>query len=377
MPRQRSGGLAIFPAMSTDRASALPSAPPLAVESTRGGMVESRHTVSVAVGDPSGKLVAWAGDPEQVTFWRSAAKPFQAMPLVQDGAADAFGFGDEELALACASHSSEPQQVALAARMLEMIGCREADLACGPHAPLGDAVAKRVIREGLTPTPVWSNCSGKHAGMLALARHHGWPTAGYEQRDHPVQQRAIAEVARWTEVNPDEMTLGVDGCTVVCFGLPLHAMAAAYARLITSTDPAAIRIRQAMMGHPDLIAGAGRYCTHLMTAWPGGVLAKVGAEGVYSAALVEPGVGIALKVEDGDMVSAPIALHGVLEQLVTHLLPARAADSPLARLAAHGRRPIRNTRGEATGELRLTGVLRFAVPSSKESMSGSTSQGVS
>jgi L-asparaginase II len=362
--------------MPTERA-VLPPVPPLAVESTRGGILESRHTVAVAAADQPGRLVAWAGDPEQITFWRSAAKPFQAMPLVQDGAADAFGFGEPELALACASHSSEPQHVELARRMLAAIGCSERDLACGGHTPLGDAAAKRMIREGLTPTPVWSNCSGKHAGMLALARHHGWPTAGYEKREHPVQQRIIAETAGWTGVDPADMGLGIDGCTVVCFGLPLHAMARAYARLITATEPAAVRIRQAMMRHPELVAGAGRYCTHLMSAWPGGVLAKVGAEGVYSAALPDAGVGITLKVEDGDMVSAPIALHGVLEQLVARLLPERAGDSPLARVAAHGGRPIRHTRGEITGELRLSGDLRFAVPSPKESMSGTTSRGVS
>lgn len=327
------------------------------IESTRGDLVESVNQVSVAVTDDTGRLIASSGDPELVTFWRSAAKPFQAMPLVSDGAVDAFGLGNEELALACASHSSERLHLEIAERFLGRIGCAERELACGPHPPLGAAVADMVARSGMTLTPRWSNCSGKHAGMLALARHHGWPTEGYERLGHPVQERMIGEIERWTGVPRKAMKFGVDGCTAVCFGLPLSAMAASYARFATSVEPAAVRIRTAMLEHPRVIAGVGRFCTELGLAWPGGVLAKVGAEGVYSAALPLTGHGIALKIEDGSMRAAPPALFAVLTQLLRRLDP--SGPDPLAPLASRAELPTRNTRGVVTGALRAAGELRF------------------
>src|SRR5712691_4003834 len=201
------------------------------VEQSRGGVVEAVHEVHVAVVDSTGGLVARTGDPELVTFWRSAAKPFQALPLVEAGAAARFGLTSEELALACASHSSEPDQVARVRELLGKIGCSERDLLCGPHPPLSDRVAQDYQTRGLRLTAVYSNCSGKHAGMLALARHHGWPTEFYTRLEHPVQQRCLAEVSRWTEVGVGDIRTAVDGCGVVCYGLPLRNMALAYARL--------------------------------------------------------------------------------------------------------------------------------------------------
>jgi L-asparaginase II len=191
--------------------------------------------------------------------------------------------------------------------------------------------------------------------MLALARFHGWPTQGYERAGHPVQDRILSAVAEWTGVPSGKIHLGVDGCTTVCFGLPLEAMAAAYARLVTSDRPAARQVREAMMRHPHLVAGAGRFCTALMEALPGQVLAKIGAEGVYSAALSASGLGIALKVEDGDMRAAAPALVGVLGQLAALGAP----GLPAKVLEEWGHQPIRNTRGEVTGELRPAGRLRF------------------
>jgi L-asparaginase II len=212
-----------------------------------------------------------------------------------------------------------------------------------------------VVRTGHALTPRWSNCSGKHAAMLALARHAGWDPRGYERAGHPVQERMVAEVERWTDVPRSAMCFGVDGCTAVCFGLPLAGMALSYARLAGSSDGAASRVRQAMIAHPMLVAGTGRFCTEIMAAWPGGIIAKVGAEGVYSAALIEERIGIALKVEDGDMRSAPVALMGVLRALVSSGAGAKALDA----LARREELPTRNTRGEVTGMLRHRGALRF------------------
>src|ERR1051326_2359841 len=194
------------------------------IESRRGSQVESRHRVSVAVCDHEGTLVAHSGDPGLVSYLRSAAKPFQAMPLVADGVVDRFGLTDRELALACASHNSEPEQLDGVRNFLSQIGCRESDLACGPHRPLWRdmALANRV--QGLTDaprTPIASNCSGKHTGMLALARHHDWPVVGYQRADHPVQQRCLEELASWTGLRAGEIGVAVDGCGVSCFSMPL------------------------------------------------------------------------------------------------------------------------------------------------------------
>src|ERR1043165_2127746 len=185
--------------------------------------------------------------------------------------------------------------------MLAKIGVEEDALACGVHTPLSPVIATAVARGIAVMTPRWSNCSGKHAGMLALARHHEWPLAGYNTAGHPVQERILTEVSEWTGLAGADIRLAVDGCTAVCFGLPLRQMALAWARLGGSTAPAAGRITGAMLAHPFLVAGSGRLCTELMRAMPGRVIAKVGADGIYCATLPALGVGVALKVEDGDM----------------------------------------------------------------------------
>ena len=327
------------------------------VEQLRGGVVEAWHDVHVAVVDRAGRLLARAGDPELVTFWRSAAKPFQAVPLVEDGVMVRSGLTSEELALVCASHSSEAGQVGKVRELLAKIGCSERDLLCGPHPPLSERVAQDYHSRGVRLTPVYSNCSGKHAGMLALARHHGWPTAFYTRLEHPVQQRCLAEVSRWTDVQREEIQTAVDGCGVVCFALPLRNMALAYAKM-GSGEKGTVRHRneplpspfspivQAMLHHPELIAGDGRPCTEIMRAHPGRVIAKVGAEGVYCALLVGEGLGVALKVADGHALASALAMAAVLEELGLRPLP------PSLRV-----RPNLNTRGEQVGELRVNGRL--------------------
>lgn len=332
----------------------------LRVVSTRSEMVESIHRISAAVVHADGRLVAWTGNPDLITFWRSAAKPFQALPMLTDGAATHWGLSSEELALACGSHSSEPEHLRVVDGLLAKIGATEHDLACGGHTPLSPAVAADAAKRGITPTSRWSNCSGKHAGMLALARFHGWPTAGYERDGHPVQERLARAIVRWTDHDPSMLHRGVDGCGVVTFSLPLRAMALAYARLGASADPAAAAIRNAMVSHPRLVGGTGRPCTDLMEVADGDAVVKVGADGIYGASLIVDQVGIALKVEDGDMRSAPVALLGLLDQLGAH----GGLTAPLARwsrrLPQHARRPIRNTLGAVTGTLEATGMLQFS-----------------
>lgn len=330
----------------------------LRIEVTRGPLVESVHRVSAAVVDRHGALVAAAGTPELVTYWRSAAKPFQALPLLLDGVVDRFGLTPEELAIASASHSSEPLHLEVVDRFLAKIGVEESALACGPHPPLGADIARAVIRDGTVMTPRWSNCSGKHTGMLALARHHGWPTVGYERLGHPVQERIVAEVERWTGLPRAALVLSTDGCNTTCFGLGLDAMARAYARFTTTQDAEPRRLWRALTDHPDLIAGTGRLCTDLSRAWPGEIFAKVGAEGVYSAGLLSHGVGLALKVEDGDFRTAGIALLAVIRQVLEGADDGPALDR-LATLGDHAEFPVRTTRDGLVGTTRAQGRLEF------------------
>jgi L-asparaginase II len=332
----------------------------LRIETVRGPMVESVHRVSAVVVDTVGRRLAWSGDPDLVTFWRSAAKPFQAIPVVGDGAADRFGLSSEDLALICASHSSEPAHLEVIDRLLTRLQCSESDLACGGHPSLSEEVARDVTCRGVEPTPRWSNCSGNHAGMLALAKHHGWDTASYHREGHPVQDRLLAEIAKWTDVPASDIVLGVDGCTTVCYGLPLAAMALAYARLGASALPAAQTIRQAMTAHPLIVGGHQRPCSDIIHAAGGAVIVKIGAEGVYGATVVDAGVGIALKVEDGGMRSAPIALLAIVRQLVAHGTIPAAFDEWLDEVAQHAIVPISNTRGAMTGMLRPAGRLHFS-----------------
>lgn len=351
------------------------------VEVERGGVVESRHRVHVAVTDAAGRLRAWAGDAGFRTFARSSIKAIQALPLVEDGGVDRFGLTDAEMAVCCASHSGEPYHVEAARSILGKVGLGEDALACGAHAPWHKESARALTEAGIRPGRIHNNCSGKHAGMLALARLHDWPTTGYHEASHPVQRRVLAEVARWAEVPEKQIDVGVDGCGVATFAVPLEALAGAVARfgavawsaerIVTATAgageadaagggapergaEAAARIVAAIRRHPEYVAGADRLCTDLTRATEGRVVAKIGAEGVYVAAVPAEGVGIALKVEDGARRAVEPALLGVLREL--GLISAEEYDS----LERYAEPVLTNTRGEAVGEVRAVVALEAA-----------------
>ena len=327
------------------------------VEVTRAGAVESRHRVHVAVVDAEGTLRARSGDPEMVTFWRSAAKPFQALPIVDDGAFDRFGLTPEELALCCGSHSGTAAHVRAAESILEKIGCSAEALACGAHQPF-DAAARRALEEeGLEPVRLHNNCSGKHAGMLALARVRGWDVEGYERPEHPVQGRILEEVARWTGMPAEGIGVGVDGCGVVCFALPVRQMALAFATLAAAArrgDAAPAAVVGAMAAHPEMVAGPGRICTELGRITEGRLFAKVGAEGVYCVGVPGAELGIALKVEDGSGRAVAPAVAGVLRELDL------ISEDDFGALHRHVFRELSNTRGEVVGEVRPAVRLRPA-----------------
>ncbi len=319
---------------------------------TRAGQVESRHCVHAAVVRADGTRVAQARDPELHTWWRSCAKPFQVLPMLLDGSFDALGWGDEELALSCASHGSEPEHVAIALRMLQRVGLSETDLACFPHEPLTVRGASILRDAGALPTRLHSNCSGKHAAMLAHAVQRGWATAGYNEATHPVQDAAWHCVADWSGVVAPDISRGVDGCGVTVFALPLYNMALAYARLAQAArdgDAMPARAVNAMTTHPFLVGGTDRFDTLLMEAGNGNIIAKVGAEGVHSVGLVDQGLGIAIKVEDGAPRAQYPAVLACLQALGA--LPARLPES----LASVALTILRNTRDEIVGRVFVPG----------------------
>ncbi|HET7550725.1 MAG TPA: asparaginase [Gemmatimonadaceae bacterium] len=322
----------------------------LDVVATRGGLVEARHRVHAAVVDERGKLLASARDPAMATLWRSCAKPFQSMAFVESGSLDGLEWGSEELALACASHGGEPEHVELARAMLETVGLEEGDLVCGPHEPLTRRGQRMLQQEGVPPTRLHNNCSGKHAAMLAYSHECGWPTLGYEGVCHPVQQHALERVSLWSGVPVQKIGQAIDGCGVVAFGLPLQAMAHAFARLGAAArrgDEVPARIVSAMLAHPFLVGGTDRFDTVLMEETAGRVLAKVGAEGVHTIAVLDAGIAVAVKVEDGAARAQYPAALRLLQHL--HVLP----DDLPPRLAPFLRTPTFNTRGVQVGEVHV------------------------
>ncbi len=331
---------------------------PILVEITRGALVESVHRGSIAIADAKGVLVFALGDVETPVYPRSSLKPVQALPLLESGAADAFGLGDEEIALACASHSGEPMHTNRVAVWLERIGCSASDLACGPHPVRYEPVWEAMVRRGEAPTRIHNNCSGKHTGFLSVARHWDVATAGYETHDHPVQ-RAVAKALGELSGIGGELPWGVDGCTAPNFALPLAGFARALAKLAAPASlpepraKAAARIVRAMMAHPELVAGTGRACTTLMRGAGGKAAVKTGAEGFFAAMLPGPGFGIALKIDDGAGRAAETTMAALLDKLGV-----LGGDKPSRDIL---RAPVTNTRNAVVGERRPAAALAEAL----------------
>ena len=329
------------------------------VEVTRGAITESRHRGHIVAIEPEGLVRAFLGAPETVTFLRSSAKPHQAIPLIVSGAADHFGFNESEIALACASHSGEPIHTEVAASMLRKIGLGPEALKCGVHEPFSPEVTRDLRTRGEEPNVLQNNCSGKHAGMLALAKFLGAPTGTYDRADNPVQLAIAEVVSRFSDIALENISVGVDGCGVPVFGVTMSAMALMYARLVSpspdfdsATSVACERIVSAMTAHPELIGGSkDRLDTEMMRATKGSLISKVGAEGVYTAG-IRPcanwpkGLGLALKIEDGDDHRArPTVVIEALHQLGALTDEAREA------VAKYAFFPITNRRGEVVGEV--------------------------
>jgi L-asparaginase II len=336
----------------------IPIAEPL-VEVKRGSLTESRHRGHIVVVDPDGNIIASLGAPENVTYLRSSAKPFQAIPLLTSGAADRFGFTDREVALACGSHNGEPIHTELAAAMLKKIGLGIEALRCGAHEPYGAEAALELRMRGEQPNALHNNCSGKHVGMLAVALHLGASIDNYESPENPVQKAIVDVVSQFSGVPVTDMAIGIDGCAAPVFGITMKAMALAYARLVAPPASFDKKIREAcerivrvMSAYPELIGGTSqRLDTEIMRAAPRRLVSKVGAEGVYTAGIKPSeewphGFGIALKIEDGDDKRArPTVVVESLRQLGV------LRDESLEAVAKYAFFPVKNRRDAVVGEI--------------------------
>ncbi|KQZ12925.1 asparaginase [Mesorhizobium sp. Root554] len=330
---------------------------PVLVEVLRGEVVESAHRGAISVVDADGRTVWEIGDTGRPVFPRSAVKAIQALPLVESGAADAYGFGDRELALACASHSGEPEHVDLAASMLAKAGLDKEALECGAHWPSSHDATIELARSGGWPNALHNNCSGKHAGFLCTCVHLGVAPSGYVKAGHESQKlvrdamQSVTGAAQRTEL------CGTDGCSIPTYAVPLRSFAHGFAKMATGIgfEPkraaAAKRLMSACMAEPFLVAGTGRADVPLMQAAPGRIFVKTGAEGVYCAAIPELGFGIALKCDDGAGRAAEVMITAVLSRLL------RADATLAARLDELARPGIESRVGAKVGLLQPGGAL--------------------
>lgn len=320
----------------------------------RGETVESIHRGHIFVVDGEGKTIASVGDPQAVAFFRSASKPFQALPFITSGAADTYGFTDDEIAMSIASHSGEKMHVERVANMLARIGLSESDLRCGVHAPFYSKESERMIREGEMPNQLHNNCSGKHAAMLALAKYINADIKTYDLPENRVQKRILRCISDFTGVAETEIAIGIDGCCVPNFAVSIAAMAKSFANLVfplnfhPAVQTAVSRIAGAMMKYPELIGGTDRLDTIIMQTAPDKMISKVGADGVWLAGILPSekwptGLGIALKVEDGDdFRGRPVIAIEILRQLRILSIDDLADLSPSL---------IKNRRGDVVGRV--------------------------
>lgn len=331
------------------------------VEITRGKIVESIQYGAFIVVDSNGTVVAGEGSPELVSFPRSSMKPFQALPFIECGGDEAFDFTEQEIAIMCASHSGTAQHTAVIAGMHKKLGTSESDLACGVHWP-GDLEARKALRlSDQSPNQFHHNCSGKHTGMLAHARLRGLEINGYLEPSHPVQVSIRETLAQMVGMNPDAMPMGVDGCSAPVYGIPLKNMAAGVASMADpiNLEPkraaACKKITYAMVTHPVMVAGPGKFDTVLMETAGGKIFSKAGAEGyqiigVMPGAVHEgsPGLGIAIKISDGDFQGRARASVSLTILSALGVL----AEEDLKALSKFGNIPVKNWRELPVGEIR-------------------------
>jgi L-asparaginase II len=330
-------------------------------EVTRGDCVESIHAGTIVVADAHGRLVASAGAPDTFAYFRSSAKPFQAIPVIESGAADGFGFTPAELALCCASHHAEPSHQRQVAAMLKKIGLSPQHLQCGIPLPSNQAEAARVTTGEVAPSPLQCDCSGKHAGMLAVCMHEGYDVATYLKNEHPLQIQILRIIGEVLRVPVDAIAPAKDGCSLPTFGSSVATFARSYATL---ADPkgsdslhqkALDRLRSAMMAHPENVSGSGSFVTDLMALASGRIVAKTGAEGLICIGIPEASLGIAIRIADGSFRVHPEVVIETLRQL------GLMDDVFFATLSERHPPIVRNHNGWAVGEYRPVFSLETTV----------------
>jgi L-asparaginase II len=336
--------------------------PTVIAETTRGGIVESVHHGEVVVADVAGEIVASAGDPERVVFYRSSAKPFQAIPVVESGAADRFEFTPGDLALCCASHSGQPRHQRDVLAMLGKIGLDAAALQCGCVVPYNEAEGARVVAGLLEPSPLQCDCSGKHAGMLAVCVHEGLQLESYLEPTHPLQERILGIMAEMLRLPAEDIVLGTDGCSLPTFAAPVAGFARSWATLAAPDlspigqgreHAAALnRLRDAMIAVPENVAGDGELVTDLMALAGGRVCAKSGAEGLICLALPEHGLGVAIRVLDGSFRAHPVLVAETLRQM------GALDEATIAAVLERHPTELRNHNRRHVGDLRAAFTLR-------------------
>lgn len=330
---------------------------PVTVEVTRGSLVESRHRGMIAVVDGDGDLVFSLGDVDSPVFPRSACKAMQSLPLIESGAADAYGFGNREIALSASSHSGEDEHAALAASMLKRAGRDVETLECGAHWSFAQKTLIHQARTLDRPTALHNNCSGKHAGFICACCHGGTDPKGYVGYDHPLQQEIRGAMQHLTGSAIGRDNSGIDGCSIPTYAVPLKALAHGFAKMTTGVglEPirakASQRIIDACMAEPFYVAGTGRACTKLMSIAPGRIFAKTGAEGVFCATIPEKGLAIALKCEDGETRAAEAMVAATLARFFDK------GDEVHAALMALANHSMRNWNGMHVGDVRVTAAL--------------------
>jgi L-asparaginase II len=328
---------------------------PVLVEVVRGAAVESRHRGAVAICDTEGAEYLAIGDVATPIFPRSAVKPFQALPLIESGAADDYGVADRELAIACASHGGEPEHVVAVESFLARAGLDGNALECGAHWPLHQASGRALVRDHRTPSPLHNNCSGKHAGMLCLATKMGVDHRHYIGAEHPVQREVRATLEDMFDRKLDSH--GIDGCSIPTYPVPLSNIACAFARFGTGRHlgarryAAARRLMTCCAEHPFYLGGTDRFCTAILGGLQNRAFVKIGAEGVIGGAIPELGLGIAIKCDDGGQRAAEV----VMASLLLRLLPLSSEDGTF--LESRARPPMKNWNGVVVGQLRPVGPL--------------------
>lgn len=330
---------------------------PVLVEVFRGGVLESFHRGVICLVNEKGETIFSKGDANQLCYPRSAMKYLQVLPLLEEGGMEHFGFTPEEIAVMCGSHNGEKEHVQAVRSVLHKIGLDESYLQCGPQLPSLKKDADQLIREGLAPIPVHNNCSGKHAGMLAMCVLKQWPVQSYIHPDHPLQQKIREICALFYQYPADKMVTALDGCSAPIFSVPVYHQALGYMRLVNPAGlsenlaKACKRVISSISAHPFMVAGTKRYCTDMMRITAPGIIGKTGAEGIFCMGFVEQKLGVCIKIDDGKMQPQYNVAQALLEN------SGLFEPGQLNSLHVYQQSPVKNYNKLQTGEIKTVDGL--------------------